>query len=359
VGIASDGSDDAGDRFDRLLEVLNHGMLALMISVGERTGLLHTMKSLPASSSAVIAAAAGLDERYVREWLAAMTVGEIVTHDSATDAYALPSAWATALARGVGGPDSIASMFQHVALLGRVDDRIVHHFRQGGGVAYDTYEQVWASGDSYELDAIDPMAVDHVLSLLPGMTARLAEGIDIADIGCGWGAQLNLLAQRFPTSRFTGIERAEGSALDTARRVAARNGLSNVQFRAQDATTLDESEQFDLILTFDAIHDQVRPDLALRGIARALKPGGTYVGVDISGSSQLANNLNDPLGVFKYTWSVMYCTTVSLAYGGMALGTMWGEDRARTMMTEAGFTNVRTEHLPGNLIDCYHVATSD
>ncbi len=358
-GNSSNQSDDADACFDRLLTVLNHGMLALMISVGERARLFDTMRSVPGSSSADIAATAGLDERYVREWLAAMTVGEIVAHDPVANTFELRSAWADALARGLGGPGTIAGMCQHVALLGKVDDRILHHFRHGGGMAYDTYEQLWAGSDSYDLDAIDPMAVDHILALLPGITDRLAEGIDVADIGCGSGAQLNLLAQRFPASRFTGIELAETSALHTARLVATRNRLDNVQFRAQDATTLDGSVSFDLILTFDAIHDQARPDLALRGIARSLKPGGTYVGVDTSGSSTLQDNLDDPLGVFKYTWSVMYCMTVSLAYGGMGLGTMWGEDRARTMMNEAGFTNVRTEHLPHDLINCYHLASID
>ena len=194
---------------------------------------------------------------------------------------------------------------------------------------------------------------------LPGITERLGEGIDVADVGCGWGAQLNLLARRFPASRFVGFELYEASALRTARLVADRHGLTNVRFQQKDATTLDGAEKFDLILTFDAIHDQARPDLALSGIARSLKPGGLYVAVDISGSSTLANNLDDPLDVFKYTWSVMYCMTVSLAYGGVGLGTVWGEELARKMMTEAGFSDVRTVHLPGNLINCYHLGSVD
>jgi ubiquinone/menaquinone biosynthesis C-methylase UbiE len=226
-------------------------------------------------------------------------------------------------------------------------------------VPYDTYEQLWGAGEPYDLDAVDPTEIDHVLSLLPGIGERLGAGIDVADIGCGWGIQLNLLARRYPASRFVGFELTEGFALRTARQVAERHQLSNVRFQQTDATTLDGAETFDLILTFDAIHDQVRPDLALRAIARSLKPGGVYVGVDVSGSSTLADNLDDPLNVFKYAWSVMYCMTVSLAYGGMGLGTMWGEERARAMMTEAGFTNVRTVHQPGNLINCYHLGSVD
>jgi len=351
---------DADACFARLVAVLNSGMLALMISVGDRVGLFETMRSLPASTSAQVATAAGLDERYVREWLAALTAGGIVRHDPAAGTFELPPGYAEALSRGLGRPESIAAMCQHVAMLGKVEDRITEHFRQGGGVPYDTYEQLWGAGEPYDLDALDPMEVDHVLSLLPGIDERLAAGIDVADVGCGWGAQLNLLARRYPASRFVGFELAEGFALGTARLVAERHQLSNVRFQQNDAaTTLDGADKFDLILTFDAIHDQVRPDLALRAIVRSLKPGGVYVGVDISGSSTLADNLDDPLNVFKYAWSVMYCMTVSLAYGGMGLGTMWGEERARAMMTEAGFTNVRTVHLPGNLINCYHLGSVD
>jgi hypothetical protein len=185
--------------------VLNSGMLALMISVGDRVGLFETMRSLPASTSAQVATAAGLDERYVREWLAALTAGGIVRHDPAAGTFELPPGYAEALSRGLGRPESIAAMCQHVAMLGKVEDRITEHFRQGGGVPYDTYEQLWGAGEPYDLDALDPMEVDHVLSLLPGIDERLAAGIDVADVGCGWGAQLNLLARRYPASRFVGF----------------------------------------------------------------------------------------------------------------------------------------------------------
>jgi ubiquinone/menaquinone biosynthesis C-methylase UbiE len=286
-----------------------------------------------------------------------MTAGAIVVHDPVANTFELPTAYAEALSRSLGGPASIAWTFQHVAMLGKVEDRIVDHFRHGGGVPYEAYEQLWGAGDAYDLDAVDPMPVDHVLSLIPKIRQRLGEGIDVADVGCGWGAQLNLLARRFPASRFVGFELAEGSAIRTARQVAEAQQLNNVRFVVQDATTLDGTDKFDLVLTFDAIHDQIRPDLALRGIARSLKPGGVYVAADISGSSTLADNLDDPLNVFKYTWSVMHCMTVSLAYDGMGLGTMWGEEQARTMMAEAGFTNIRTTHLPGDLSNCYHLGS--
>jgi ubiquinone/menaquinone biosynthesis C-methylase UbiE len=101
--------------------------------------------------------------------------------------------------------------------------------------------------------------------------------------GNGW--QLNLLARRLPASRFVGFDLPENDGLPIAREVAEREGLTNVRFEQKDAVTLDGSDRFDLVLTFDAIHDQVRPDLALEGIARSLGPGGVYMGVDVSGSS--------------------------------------------------------------------------
>lgn len=111
--------------------------------------------------------------------------------------------------------------------------------------------------------------------------------------------------------------------------------------------------------TFDAVHDQARPDLVLAGIAAALRPGGVYLCVDTSASSRLAENLDHPLGAFLYTVSCMHCMTVSLADGGMGLGTMWGEQTARTMLAEAGFTSIEAAHIDGDIVNAYIIATKD
>ncbi|HUC13763.1 MAG TPA: class I SAM-dependent methyltransferase [Acidimicrobiales bacterium] len=289
-----------------------------------------------------------------------MTTGDLVVHDPGRMTFQLRPAYAMALARGLGVGEPMSGMCQHVGWLAKVEDLVVECFRKGGGVSFETFGQVvWGSDattEPYDLDTVDPMTVDDVLSLLPDVARRLESGIDVADVGCGGGWQLNLLARRFPASRFVGYDLLDRS-LEPGRRVARSLGLTNVRFEQKDAATVDGSEKFDFITTFDAIHDQARPDLALRGIAKSLRAGGTYIGVDVSGSSTLANNLRAPLAVFKYTWSVLYCMTSSLAYNGMGLGGMWGEELAQKMMREAGFTSVKTVHLPANLINCYHIAT--
>ena len=111
--------------------------------------------------------------------------------------------------------------------------------------------------------------------------------------------------------------------------------------------------------TFDAVHDQARPDLMLAGIAAALRPGGVYLCVDTSASSKLAENLNHPLATFLYTVSCMHCMTVSLADGGMGLGTMWGEQTARKMLGEAGFTSVEAKRVDGDIVNAYIIASKD
>jgi len=340
---------------ERMIGVLNAGMLALMTSVGHRTGLFDTMASLPPATSAGIAEAAGLDERYVREWLSAMTTGGIVEHDPETMTFVLPAERAAWLTRAAG-PENLAVQAQYVGLLAGVEDQIVSCFHHGGGVPYAEFPKFQALMAEDSGAVHDVTLIDVTLPLVPGLVERLRAGIDVADVGCGSGHAVNLMAEAFPASRFVGFDLSEaGVAAATAE--AERKGLSNARFAERDAATLDGPEQFDFITTFDAVHDQARPDLVLGGIASSLRPGGVYLCVDIAASSTLADNLTHPLGPFLYAVSCMHCMTVSLAAGGMGLGTMWGEQRARQMLADAGFTSVGLRQVEGDILNSYYIAT--
>jgi len=341
----------------RMLAMTNEAALALMVSVGHRTGLFDAMAGMPAGTSAEIASAAGLDERYVREWLAAMTTGRITEHDGEAGTYSLPAAHAAWLTRAAG-MQNMATAMQYIGLLALVEDQIVDCFRNGGGVPYSAYpkfQEIRAEESRAEQDA---SLIGKTLPLVPGLTARLEDGIDVADIGCGSGYAVNLMAATFPRSRFTGFD-FSGPGIAAARAEAERGGLANARFTERDAARLGETARFDLITTFDAIHDQARPDLVLAGIAAALRPGGTYLCVDTGASSRLADNLSHPLAPFLYTVSAMHCMTVSLADGGMGLGAMWGEQTARRMLAEAGFTSVESHRVDGDIVDVYLVATKE
>ncbi len=341
----------------RMLGTMNEAAVALMVSVGHRTGLFDAMAGMPAATSALIAASAGLDERYVREWLAVMTTARIVDHDGAAGTFSLPAEHAAWLTRAAG-LNNLAIGMQYIGLLALVEDQIVDCFRHGGGIPYSAFPKFQAIMAEDSGAAHDASLVSRVLPLVPGLVDRLRQGIDVADVGCGSGHAVNLMAEAFPGSRFAGFDFSD-TGIAAARAEAGRMGLENARFEQRDAARLGEARRFDFITTFDAVHDQARPDLVLAGIARALRPGGVYLCVDTSASSKLAENLDHPLGPFLYTVSCMHCMTVSLADGGMGLGTMWGEQTARQMLGEAGFTSIQAERLDGDIVNAYIIATKD
>ncbi|HTV99726.1 MAG TPA: methyltransferase domain-containing protein [Streptosporangiaceae bacterium] len=357
TGAAGTGAAGTGDFSERMVHMVNEAMLALMVSVGHRTGLFDIMATMPAATSAEIAARAELDERYVREWLAAMTTGRIVDHDGAAGTFLLPADHAQWLTRAAG-PDNLAIETQYVGLLALVEDQVVGCFRHGGGVPYSSFPKFQALMAEDSGAVRDATLIGVTLPLVPGLTDRLADGIDVADVGCGSGHAVNLMAAAFPRSRFVGFDFSD-AGLAAARAEADRNGLTNVRFFMRDAARLGEPARFDFITTFDAVHDQARPDLMLAGIADALRPGGVYLCVDIAASSKLSENLDHPLGPFFYTVSCMHCMTVSLADGGMGLGAMWGEQKALQMLSEAGFTSVDAAHVDGDIANTYYIATKN
>jgi 2-polyprenyl-3-methyl-5-hydroxy-6-metoxy-1,4-benzoquinol methylase len=340
----------------KMLGMLNSGALALMTSIGHRTGLFDTMANMPPSTSAQIAAAAGLHERYVREWLGAMVTAGVVEVDPSTTRFVLPAEHAAFLTRAAAA-DNIAVFAQYIALLGSVEDDIVACFKQGGGVPYEKFPRFHAVMAEDSGQSVLSSLESHVLPLVPGLTDRLATGIRVLDVGCGSGRILNRLAALYPNSRFTGMDLSQ-EAIESARADAAQQGLRNIEFVTVDLSDFDntaEPEAFDFITTFDAVHDQARPLSVLRGIHRALKPDGVYLMQDIKGSTQAHNNIAHPIGTFLYTVSCMHCMTVSLAQGGEGLGAMWGEEQTRQYLQNAGFRSIETHQLAHDIQNNWYV----
>lgn len=336
-----------------VIGALNNAFSALMISVGQRTGLFDVLATLPPSNSDEIAKAAGLNERYVREWLGNMTVTRYVQHDPVKGTYFFPPEHAASLTRAAG-PANLGAFAEFLAQMGKVEDDVVEAFRKGGGVPYSKFDKFQELMRQESAQVFDATLVDVTLPLADGLIAKLESGIDVADVACGAGHAINVMAKAFPKSRFTGYDFSE-EGIGIGRAEAKEWGLANAVFELKDAATLDGSKKYDLITVFDAIHDQAQPRKVLKAIANSLKPGGVFLCADIAGDSTHAGNMDHPMAPLMYAISTFHCMTVSLALGGEGLGTMWGKQKAHELFREAGFTSVEERGVEGDIMNVYYL----
>jgi SAM-dependent methyltransferase len=320
------------------------GMLTLMVQIGHRTGLFEALARGPATSEQ-LAERAGLEERYVREWLGAMATGGIVEYDATSCSFAFPAEHAACLTGA--SSRNLAPGSQMLLLLSKHVPKIIDCFRQGGGVPYSDFrpEFTEAQDASWRL-LYDGLLIKGFLPAVRGLPERLEAGIRVADLGCGTGHAVNLIAREYPRSSVVGYD-VGPDAIAKGRAEAEAMGLDNARFEVLDATRLPPEPKFDLLTSFDAIHDQKDPGAALRAAAGALAPGGVYVMVEPKASSRLEENIGNPFAAYMYSMSTLHCMTVSLAEGGAGLGTVWGEQTARRMLAEAGFSSVEVVDAPG------------
>ncbi len=273
----------------RIVGAVDSASLAILLSIGHQTRLFDSMAALQPSTSAQIADAAGLHERYVREWLGGMVAAEVIVFDPAASTYFLPPDHAAVLTRAAG-PDNLASVAQFIAMLGEVEQKILGCFHNGGGLPYSDYprfHQLMAEQSGQRFDA---ELVDIILPLVDGLVEKLRDGADVADIGCGSGHAVNVMAKAFSASRFTGIDFSD-EGLAVGKEEAVRVGLKNATFLARDMAALDMIDAFDVVTAFDAIHDQAQPARVLQNIYRALRPDGVLLMVDIKASSNVEDNV--------------------------------------------------------------------
>ncbi len=326
----------------QLLGIYSGCALTKLIDIGHQTGLFDAGAKCPGTSQE-LADRAELNERYVREWLGAMTTTSIFSYDPATGRYSLPASHAALLCGDTAR--NLAPMSQMLNVFGRNLPRLVGCFREGGGIPYAEFQGFTHAMEDTWRRIYDEHLIRGFLPAAPGLPERLTAGIRVADIGCGAGHAVNVMAREYPRSTFVGFD-ISAEAIERATVEARTMGLPNARFEVLDVTDLSSDSPFDLIVAFDAIHDQVAPARVLRRVSEALAPIGTFLMIDFKFSSSVEENIGNPFAPLYYGISVMHCLTVSLAAGGAGLGTVWGIQLARRMLADAGFTRVEVVDSP-------------
>ena len=342
---------------ETMIKILNYGALNLAMAIGYRTGLFDAMDRFDSPQTAnSIARKTGLNTRYIEEWLGIMVTGRIIEisrSPAGENLFQLPKHRADLITRRAGA-SNLGVYTQEMPLLTvSVLDSVISRFETGAGITYDHYPSFQQFMSQLADAKHRRVLIDEFLpSIDEGcLVAKMQAGIRVCDMGCAEGVAARLMAKAFPRSRFMGIDISE-DAIATARERTRQEQINNLAFMVQDAALLRENSQlkasFNYVTAFDAIHDQTHPLDALRGIYHILAPEGRFSMVDIAAQSDLADNLDHPMGPFLYTVSLMHCMPVGLVDGGAGLGMMWGREKAERMLKTAGFRNVQVQEMPND-----------
>lgn len=338
----------------RVLGDTSATLVTLLAAIGDRLGLFQELAASGPVSSAEFAARTGINERYAREWLGGMVTAGYIAYDSATKRFSLPPEHVPALAQE-GGPYFFGGVHEMLPAMAGVLDQVAESFRRGGGVPQSAYNvHLWDGMERFTMAWFENLLTQQWIPAMPDVKAKLETGARVADIGCGRGRALIKMAQAFPASRYAGYDVFQPS-IDRATANAKAAGVAErVSFRQLDAST-GLPERYDVITTFDVVHDAVDPRGLLRSIRDALNPDGIYVCLDINCSEDLEKNAG-PLGAMFHGFSVLYCMTTSLANGGAGLGTVGlHEPKLKELCSEVGFSTVRRVALENPFNNLYEV----
>jgi SAM-dependent methyltransferase len=329
--------------------------MGLLSTIADRLGLFPALAAGGPVTSAELAARADINERYAREWLAAMACHGYLAYDDGSKRFTMPPEHAYVLA----DPDSplyLGSFGPMHAAEWKNVDLLTEAFRHGGGVPQAAYgEEFWCGFERFTRPAFKHNLVRDWIPAMPQADAALRAGGSVADVGCGNGQALLFLAQGYPNATMVGYDNYP-PAIAAANANAKAAGLADrVRYEVCDVTQ-GLPGTFDLITTFDVVHDMPHPRPALAEIRKALKPDGTYFVLEFNFSGDLQANIEHPLGIgaFGYSASVSYCLSQALAVGGEGTGTCMGEEKARELAREGGFTRFRRLDFPQNPFNLFY-----
>jgi 2-polyprenyl-3-methyl-5-hydroxy-6-metoxy-1,4-benzoquinol methylase len=324
--------------------------------VGDQLGLYRTLYGLGATNSTGLAEASGLDERWVREWLYQQaTTGQIEYRDD-DETFALSPEAAAVLVDDTH-PAYLGGMFQSAVALYETIDELPKSFRSGIGQSYEAKGESCACGvERMSRQFQHYQLVQNLLPMLDGVVAKLESGVRVADVGCGSATSTVTMAKAFPNSQFFGYDNSR-NALKRATQSVSESGVENVTILDPTHDPLSEDGSFDLITTFDVIHDSTHPVELIAAIRKSLTADGTWLCADVIGKPTFAENLADnPIAPLAYAFSVMVCMSSALSVpGGAGLGTLgFHEQKARELTAAADFSRFRRIDYEGDIFNAYY-----
>lgn len=314
-------------------------MTISLCAIGDKLGLFKDLAKNGPSNSQELAERTGINERYAREWLAALGCAEYLKYSPNTQKFSLPKNHEAVIATEMG-PGFIGGMFQEMLGLSGVMDEIIKVFKEGGGVHQSQYSDDWWTGMERETGPFfEHVLVQDLIPLTPSIQTKLNSGVNVADIGSGHGRAMVNLAKAFPNSRYVGYDIHEPSVM-RANQLAENEGVADrVSFDVLDGAS-ELPEKYDVITTFDVVHDSANPLGLLKSIRNSLKPDGIYLMLEIHSENNYEDNIGT-VGAALYGWSVLYCMTTSLANGGEGLGTLGlPEKTVREYCNQTNFSKV-------------------
>ncbi len=313
-----------------------------MLVLGDELGLYRALAATGPATPAELATATGTHERYVREWLAQQAAAGFIGHQAATGTFSLPPEHAAVLATD-DSPAAMAGAALLPAGMFRSIGKVADAFRTGRGVAWTEQDPaIFASTERFWQVSYRGSLVSEWIPAIDGLQARLMAGASVADVGCGHGAALILMAREYPRSRFTGFD-SHPESIDVARQRAIAAGVGDrVRFDLSDAGRY-AADGYDLICFFDTFHDLGDPVGAAAHARAALAPGGALMLVEpLTAGDGLDANLASPAAALNYAASTFLCLPASLAQPvGLGLGAQAGEAQLRAVLTEAGYSHIR------------------
>ncbi len=325
---------------ERIVDEVGAAVNVPLTILGMRLGLYAAMGDVQPVTPAELAARTDTHERYVREWLAAQAAGGYVVYDPDAETYRLPPEHIGVLA-DESSPLYMGGMFQTASATVHAQDQMEERFRSGDGLGWhEHHHDLFHGTDAVFGVAYRTYLVQEWIPALDGVEAKLRAGARVADIGCGYGTATIVLAQAYPQSTFVGFD-YHVESIERARANAAAAGVEDrVRFEIASATDFRGSG-YDLIASFDSLHDLGDPAACARQVRSALADDGTWLIVEPSAGDRVEENLH-PLGRLQYAFSNLVCMPGSLSQPGRAaLGTAAGEARLSEAIRAGGFTHVR------------------